>query len=914
MSSLSRREFVRHSVIAVAAAKLTSELRAAPPKPGVAPRGKVALKRGIAPVKWLEDAVPQAAPGTAWGTPWPRGQHAAGAEFSLRAIGGEAIPVQSWPLAYWPDGSLKWTGHAIPGGTAPAANGFELTAGKPAAPAQPLAVTETADTFEIDTGVIRAHVAKAGRTLVPLVTRDGRPILVDGHLVMLRADSPSSDADREKFHGEIDSVSLESHGPIRAVFKITGKHASATGSRQWLPFVVRLYFHSGSDAVRMLHTIIYDGDPRKDAIGGLGVRFSVPMRGALHDRHVRFSGQESGLFAEAVRGVTGLRRDPGAAVREAQLAGRATPPLDTWAKTVSGRLDYIPAFGDYTLFQPNCDGYEIRKRTRDGFTWLSSAHGSRAGGLGYVGTPEGGAAFGLRNFWQSYPAQFDIRNATADRAEITTWLWAPAAAPMDLRPYHDGMGQDTYAKQLDALEITYEDYEPGFDSPEGVARTSELYFRALPATPSREALMQLAEAVRVPPVIVPTPEYMQSCGVFGGLWAPEDRSTPARRTLEDRLDWNFKYYRDQQEERRWYGFWNYGDVMHSYDTDRHEWRYDVGGYAWDNSELSTDLWLWLYFLRTGRADVFRFAEAMTRHTGEVDVHHQGRFAPLGSRHNVLHWGCSAKQLRVSNAANRRYYYYLTADERVGDLMREQIDAARALVAIPANRKVDVRAKPQDPATATRAHVGFGTDWGALSAAWLTEWERTGDPAMRARLVASMETIAAQPRGFFTGIEHMNLATGAFDISTSDRAGVSHLSAVFGLVEVCAELIQLLDVPSFKRAWLDYCELYNATPEEQAKRLGNSLRGVSLQQGHSRLTAYAAKMTDNPALAKRAWAEFSGSLAGIGQMHPPETRKISGPAVLRPVDEAASVSTNGTAQWGLAAIQNLALAGDALPSS
>jgi hypothetical protein len=35
-------------------------------------------------------------------------------------------------------------------------------------------------------------------------------------------------------------------------------------------------------------------------------------------------------------------------------------------------------------------------------------------------------------------------------------------------------------------------------------------------------------------------------------------------------------------------------------------------------------------------------------------------------------------------------------------------------------------------------------------------------------------------------------------------------------------------------------------------------------------------------------------------------------VLRPVDEAAFVSTNATAQWGLAAIENLALAGNELP--
>ncbi len=913
MPSITRREFVRSTVLAVAAAKLTSELRAAPEVPS-APPAKVPLKPGVASVHWLEENTPQTVTGTTWGVPWPQGRHAAGTTFKLNTATGNPVPVQSWPLAFWPDGSLKWTGHALPANLAPAEN-FELTAGVPVAPAQPLTVKETSGAFEIDTGVIHAHVAKTGRILIPLITRDGRDILRDGRLVLLRSDSPSGGTKQENFQGEISSVILESSGPVRAVVKINGKHAAAAGSRSWLPFVVRLYFYAGGDAVRLLHTIIYDGDPQNDAISGLGVRFAVPLRGEFHDRHVRFSGQEQGLFAEAVRSVTGLRRDPGTAVKEAQLAGRATPPLDAWAKTVSGRMNYIPAFSDWTLFQANSDGYEIRKRTKAGFTWLSSARGTRAGGLGYVGTPEGGAAFGLRNFWQSHPAQLDIRNATGEAAEITAWLWSPEAGPMDLRPYHDDMGEATYAEQVEAMEITYEDYEPGFDSPEGVARTSELYFWALPATPAREQLARLAEVLRHPPVLVAGPEYMHTCGVFGGLWSPVDRSTPERSALEDQLDWYFKYYQGQQEQRRWYGFWNYGDVMHTYDADRHEWRYDVGGFAWDNSELSTDLWLWLHFFRTGRADAFRFAEAMTRHTGEVDVHHQGRFAPLGSRHNVLHWGCSAKQLRISNAANRRYFYYLTADERVGDLMREQVEAARALVNIQPNRKGGGRGKKQAPdATATHARIGFGTDWGALSAAWLTEWERTGDPKIRDRLVTSMTTIGRQPRGFFSSAERMDLSTGAFDISKDIHASASHLSAVFGLVEVCAELVQLLDVPEFKQAWLDYCELYNASAEEQTKRLGQPLSGLNLQQGHSRLTAFAAKMKNDPALAQRAWAEFQGGIGGFARHSTLETKRITGPAVLQPVDEAAFVSTNATAQWGLAAIQNLALAGNALPSS
>lgn len=351
--------------------------------------------------------------------------------------------------------------------------------------------------------------------------------------------------------------------------------------------------------------------------------------------------------------------------------------------------------------------------------------------------------------------------------------------------------------------------------------------------------------------------------------------------------------------------------MHTYDTDRHTWRYDVGGYAWDNSELSTDLWLWYYFLHTGRVDAFRMAEAMTRHTGEVDVHHIGPFAPLGSRHNVLHWGCSAKQLRISTAANRRIFYYLTGDERVGDLLNEQVNAAAKLAEIVPVRKLPGQASKHSTYPSYVIQSGFGTDWGAIAAAWLTQWERTNDPAVKQRLINSMTTIAAQPKGFFTGEGWLDLTTGKFIISKDDKVSVSHLSAVFGLTEICEELIALVEVPTFTKAWLQYCRLYNATDEEQFAELGQHIPSLNLRQGHSRLTAFAASYMKDEALAKRAWTEFYGGVAGIAPGNTASSM-IKGPDVLFPVDEDTSVSTNAVAQWGLAAIQCLAYVGKYIP--
>jgi hypothetical protein len=912
MSPISRRTLLSAAAAAGAAAQFSWALGGSTAQ--AEPRAEAAGPQPVT-LKWLEADGLGAAPGTTLGVPWPKGAYPKDQTFSLATPDGREVPVQSWPLAQWPDGSLKWSAHAI--GPERTADAFTLTAGSAAAPARRVTVTTTGGTVTVSTGVITAKLGRSGSSLVKSVTRGSTEIARDGRLVMLRQgeieDGDQGRETYERFESHIAETRVEQDGPVRAVVRIDGKHRR--GNRSWLPFSVRLYFYAGAESFRMVHTITYDGtqEPGKasgDFIRGLGVRFTVPMRDPAYDRHIRIGGDGTGMLREAVKGVTGLRRDPGAAVQAAQFEGRKLPDPATWDQRVTSRLHLVPDWGDYTLSQLSADGFTVRKRTKKGHGWIAAGGGRRASGFGYVGGASGGLSFGLRDFWEKHPAGLDIRDAHTDSAEVTLWLWSPEAQPMDLRFYHDGLGQDTYAEQLEGLNITYEDYEPGFGTPYGIARTSELLFWAHDSTPGAGTLAKETAAVRTPPQLAAPPAQLVSAKVFGGLFAEPDRSTPARARIEDHLDFLFTYYRDQVDMRRWYGFWDYGDIMHSYDPARHQWRYDVGGYAWDNSELSPDLWLWYAYLRSGRADIFRFAEAMTRHTGEVDVYHLGEWAGLGTRHGIQHYADSAKQQRIANTTYRRFYYFLTADERTGDLMHANVDSDETFLALDPIRKI--RTEPYTPDRHALS-IGFGTDWSGLVSAWLTEWERGGPKAAKAkaRVLSTMETIAAQPNGFVQGSGLYDLDTGRFAIDKEPKVGVSHLSAVFGLNELCAELIDLVDMPEFKEAYLDYCRYFNATKAEQAARYGSHFGSLILFQGHSRLDAYAAVQTGDEKLARRAWEKFYNS-DGYKESAPWATEEVGGPVTLVPGSEANWVHTNDTSLYGLAAIENLALLGDRMP--
>lgn len=122
----------------------------------------------------------------------------------------------------------------------------------------------------------------------------------------------------------------------------------------------------------------------------------------------------------------------------------------------------------------------------------------------------------------------------------------------------------------------------------------------------------------------------------------------------------------------------------------------------------------------------------------------------------------------------------------------------------------------------------------------------------------------------------------------------------------------------REAWLDYCYYYGATKAERQARYGSAFSDISLFTGHSRLTAWHANQTNNATVAQRAWKEFYNNTDGHDGLPlnaPWKKSWVNGSIVLAALEEATWIqSSNAVAQYGLAVIQDLALARQALDSS
>ena len=146
----------------------------------------------------------------------------------------------------------------------------------------------------------------------------------------------------------------------------------------------------------------------------------------------------------------------------------------------------------------------------------------------------------------------------------------------------------------------------------GITKTTELVFDFHDASADLAAVRASALAVLDPPVAHAPPAWYRGSGVYG-TFATADNRIPA---LERGLQYKFRYMRFNRDWAPWYGMFDYGDLK-TY--------YRGGGWVqWGNNEPAQDFQWWFNFMRTGSRDDYLQAEAMSRHTMDVDNLHWPR--------------------------------------------------------------------------------------------------------------------------------------------------------------------------------------------------------------------------------------------------------------------------------------------------
>ncbi len=705
-----------------------------------------------------------------FGVPFDKGE-VSEAAFTLKTDKGILLPLDTWRLASWPDGSAKWQAFTT-------------------------LVPEGCDS------VLLTKKASTPMTMVPVLPREDFPpfhVTLNGELC------------------PVLSHEVEAKGNIREVHKYTGKN-----------FIIRTYQYAGSKEMKLIHTLLVDSALNKQGLHELSIHFKVPMHGHAYERFVDFGGRS-------------LSVQP--------LIARRPIHLDRMDSITRKMLANIAQWDDFRLSQLSPNGFSIRKRATHESPWIGTIEGKRSQGRVVLGDSTSQTSFRLKDFWQSYPSTLLVSGMRGDAATVTISLYSPEAEPYSFAHY------DTVAH---TLEAAYEDVQPGLSTAWGIGRTSEITLMYNVPDAGYNLLGQLAC----------TPEYLHRKRAFG-IWSLPTTETSRDSLIENSLNRLMDFYEQEIERHGWYGYFNYGDVMHAYDSSRDEWRYDVGGFAWDNTELGTPAMLWYQFLRTGNPKVFRMAEAMTRHCSEVDTYHLGPHAGLGSRHNVTHWGCGAKEARISEAWWNRFYYYLTADERMGDILHEVCDADTLLYTLDPMRLAQPRSLY--PCTAP-ARLRLGPDWLGYVSNWFTEWERTGQSL--AKILAGMNSIAAFPHGFFEGPKALGYdpATGIItNECDSSIQNTNHLLTIMGGFELMNELQQSIDHPAFFAQWLNHCAVY----KQKAWELSKNKFLIP------RLSAYAAWRLGDEKLKAQAWSDLLNHIPTPGQ--------------------SATFWTNDAATWTLDAI-------------
>jgi len=349
---------------------------------------KVAERAGIARERW---------PLTR-GAPLPQGATTDARGLTLEDDQGLPVPAQFRVLSRWPDGSDRWVLVDFQADVEPGAEAtYWLRCGGDSPPAEhphALQIAELDDRIEICTGPLRFAVRGDG--FGPLGSVSLGRTNGDGEFVSEHCLTPPEGVDASARISESWSdgqtgrriygmggdclarlapdeyeVCVEEAGPLRVVIRCSGAYEADIPVHHYaghrpLRFVTRIHAYAGHPFVRLLHTVVFTGNPRETEIEEIGLRLPLTLDGQQRYR-------------------TALRRP------------------------IEGEL----AAGEYWLLSQRLDDHAILERQADGRA-RQVAESERAAGWLAVEDGDAGVGVALRHMAEEYPKALGLGSAGID--------------------------------------------------------------------------------------------------------------------------------------------------------------------------------------------------------------------------------------------------------------------------------------------------------------------------------------------------------------------------------------------------------------------------------------------------------------------------------------------------------------------
>lgn len=800
----------------------------------------------------------------------PRGKLKQAEHVCLRMAGGDKIPAQFWPLAFWPDHSIKWMGVAFLANSSTKGS-LIITKEKPKRSKCNISVRKSKDKININTGTMRLSVPCKGHGIIDQLSilknnswikkvNRKNPVYLFSQRARVKETASKKQVEHCKFEDVINSVEIEQKGPVRAVVKINGTHRQ--GKETFLPFSIRMYLYSQCNSIRIVHTFFYDGESERDFISGLGIRFPIECNDPAYNRHV-FVAEDSDLWHEPVNILPQHEpiyqgwADKGASRKKENTGYKKQYEMQYLSKGPGA--EFTPVWNNYSLYQDSSEHFSIEKATSSNFGAIIAKHGRRSQGWACINTPQGGLSVGIKDFWQAYPGAINIENAGATNKPIivSAELWPSRGEALDLRHYSDEIHGPNYesggTKQKGVCLDWVKSKSPAFaGNPYGIGRTSEITFQVMTGDEKKDMLKSQMQHTSSPPLYLCPKETYAAARVFSP-WSITGKKKLLK-PLEDKLAEIIDFMVHQVDKYSWYGFIDYGDFQMVYDEIKKNWKYDEGGNAWINEELMPGIFLWQCFLRTGRLDLYRLSEAMSRH-GEVDMFHIGPLRGLGTRHNVKHWGCSNHEIRQSMAGYKRYFHLLSGDERARDIIIGELpDTGKAIVYLQKIRK-GKRNLPEDEITAS-----LGPGLSSFFWNWLTLWEFTGLKKYEKIVTKGIEYMAKQkqPHGLAgrSMSYKINYRTGK--LTLLPHLGKPPMANIFGSTQIWLELAILLKSKEWNNTLCKYGLMHLVDTYAERKKMapeatgqGSGLEDIVVASGGNEMIAFAGSFKKNRKIMQRA---------------------------------------------------------------